>query len=140
MPIIEWNVRFLLGIQELDRHHKQLVELLNQTYDDFRGGAKIEQAVVDQLVGYGATHFACEERWMTESSYPRLAEHMKEHEIYNSRILEFQKKSAQRENVSVEILWFLCNWVTHHMLETDVKFGEFMDIRNIRKKSRHKFD
>lgn len=140
MPIIEWNVRYLVGIREIDQHHKHLVELLNRTYDEFRGGANIELAVVDELVDYAGYHFACEERWMAESSYPKLSEHKEEHALFTSRIVEFQSKYRRNESVSVEVLWFLCNWVTHHILETDAKFGQFIEIQNIRKKVGRKFN
>ena len=139
MPIIEWNMRYLIGIREIDQHHKHLVELLNKAYDEFRKGNNIEQSVVDELVDHAGYHFTCEERWMAESSYPKLAEHKDEHELFTSRILEFQSKYRKNESVSVEILWFLCNWVTHHILETDAKFGQFIEVQNIRNKVSRKF-
>jgi hemerythrin len=108
--------------------------LLNKTYDEFREGANIKQSVVEELLDYARYHFACEEGLMTEASYPKLAEHKEEHELFACRVLEFQKNYEQNSNHSVELLWFLCNWVTHHIRETDAKFGEFVDVQNIRKK------
>jgi len=140
MPIIEWNVKFLVGIQEIDQHHKHLVDLLNETYDAFRNGVDIQQSAVDELVHLSSDHFASEERLMTQASYPQLAEHKQEHELFALRVSEFQKNYREHEHVSVEILWFLCNWVTHHILETDAKFGEFLDIQSIRDKVKRKFN
>jgi len=39
MPIIDWDDRFLLGIPQLDEHHRQLVKLLNQAFDGFTAKA-----------------------------------------------------------------------------------------------------
>src|SRR6185369_16889118 len=66
MPIMQWNVRYLVGIQEIDQHHKHLVELLNKTYDEFREGAEIEKSTIDELVDFSGYHFSYEERLMVE--------------------------------------------------------------------------
>ena len=134
MPIVEWNISFLLGIHEIDQHHRQLVQLLNKTYDEFREGINIKQSVVEELVDFATDHFACEESLMTETSYPKLAEHKEEHELFACRVLEFQKNHKHNSNNSVDLLWFLCNWVTHHIRETDAEFGRFVDVVNIRKR------
>jgi len=133
MPIVEWDVTYILGIQEIDQQHKTMVELLNKSYDEFRAGARIEQSVIEQLIEFSETHFACEERLMAETSYPGLTDHREEHKIFIRRMKEFKKSYKPTADASVEILWFLCNWVTHHIRETDAKFGRFMDIENVSK-------
>lgn len=93
MPIIEWNSSFLIGIHEIDKHHKHLVALLNQVYD----GHKLEipqhrlHSIIVELSDYANYHFNCEERWMKDTSYPDFEEHKKEHDIFKCRIIEFQK-------------------------------------------------
>jgi hemerythrin len=135
MPVIVWNYRFLLGIQEIDQHHKHLVDLLNKTYNEFteRKAVGYLGCVIDELVDYSHYHFDCEERWMIETSYPDLEIHRAEHEIFAKRAAEF-KLTHQQNDTYVEILSFLSNWVTHHILETDVKFGSFIDVQRIRKR------
>jgi len=132
MPIIEWNVNFLVGIQEIDRHHKHLVNSLNEAYDRFREGKEIELSFLQELVDYAAHHFACEESWMKKTSYPNLAAHQEEHALFTSRVCEFKREYKRNARISVELLWFLCNWVTHHIRETDAEFGRFVDVHKIR--------
>ena len=134
MPIIDWNVSFMLGIQELDGHHKHLVKLLNAAYDDFREGVNIDKSKLDELVDYAAFHFAVEESLMLETQYPDIPSHKAEHETFTGRLLDFKKNFNQRRDVSVELLWFLCNWVTHHVRVTDAAFGHHIDVHNINKK------
>jgi len=133
MPIIEWNVGFLIGIQEVDRYHQQMVQLLNEAYDEFREGAVVKQSVLDELIGHTEHIFDLEESFMLEISYPNYEEHKQEHELFASRIVEFKKLSRKNKDVSIELLWFLCNWVTHHLRETDAEFGRFVDIYQINK-------
>lgn len=133
MPIIEWNVNFLVGIPEIDRQHKELVECLNRTYDEFREGCPIDISFLQKLSDFSAEHFICEEGWMKKMSYPKLAAHKEEHELFTSRIQEFARDFQHNANSSVELLWFLCNWVTHHIRETDADFGRFIDVHAIRR-------
>jgi hemerythrin len=134
MPIIEWNMGFMLGIPEIDRHHKHLVKLLNEAYDEFRDGVAVEQSVIDELTVYASQVFAFEENLMRETSYPKLSDHKDEHETFCSRVNELRDTFKKNKNVSIELLWFLCNWVTHHLRETDAEFGRFVDMYNIQKR------
>ena len=132
MPIIEWNVNFLVGIQEIDRHHQHLVNSLNETYDQFREGKEIQPSFLQELVDHSDHRFPCEESWMVMTSYPKIAAHQEEHAIFTGRVFEFKKEHKLNAQVSAELLWFLCNWVTHHIRETDAEFGRYVDLHNIR--------
>jgi len=136
MPTIEWNYKFLIGIREIDQHHKHLVELLNETYDEFTERKDIAHLgyVIDELIDYSHYHFDCEEHWMVETLYPDLENHKIEHELFKKRAYEFKLNYVQNATYSVEILSFLSNWITQHILETDAKFGSFLDVENIRNK------
>lgn len=134
MPIIEWKMDCQIGIQEIDRHHKNLVSSLNKAYDLFREGKEIDLSFLHELINCSSRHFACEEAWMRKTSYPNLEAHQEEHDMFTSKILVFEKEYKHSARISVELLWFLCNWVTHHIKETDAEFGRFVDSQQIRRK------
>lgn len=129
MPIIEWKVIDLVGIEELDRHHKLLVQLLNNSYDKFAAGTDIEKSVIDELAEYAASHFAKEEGLMASCRYPELAAHIEEHEIFTWKMELF--RNSRSEDRSVEIIWFLCSWITHHFRETDYKFANYIALQEM---------
>ena len=131
MPIVEWKVRDLIGVEELDRHHKHLVQLLNANYDSFRAGADVEKSVFEELVEHAACLFVTEEAWMGSSDYPEFEAHKKEHEFFISK-MELLRKSPQKYR-SVEAIWFLCSWITHHFRGTDAKFGKFLALQGMSK-------
>jgi hemerythrin len=129
MPIVEWDDRFLLGNQEIDRHHEHLVELLNRTYDYFTGDATLEQiqGVITELSDYADYHFDCEEQWMSDTSYPQRAEHKIEHEIFVRRIIEIQNGLYKNhKDLAFDLLVLLTNWFTKHILTTDSNYGHFV--------------
>lgn len=136
MLVVEWNINFVLGIKDIDQHHRHLVDLLNKSHAELKMGATVEkmQLVIDELVNYADYHFSCEERLMTATSYPEFAEHKKEHDMFALVANDFKAGLSENKILPVEILSFLSNWITHHILQTDVKFGCFIDSHNIRHK------
>lgn len=128
MPIIDWDNKFLLGIPQLDEHHRQLVKLLNQAFDDFTAKAPAEEVgkLLEALADYATYHFAAEENWMQANGYPRLAEHVVEHDKFSARVTEMLRDvSADKPTLSLELLTFLKNWLVEHILTTDADYGRF---------------
>jgi len=129
MPIVEWNDRFVLGVQQFDEHHQHLVGLLNSAYDDFTADASAESvdAILDELVDYATYHFAVEEHWMREQSYPDVAEHAEEHERFVGRLTQMMKDLRQNKNLlMLEVITFLHNWLIEHILKVDAEYGRYI--------------
>lgn len=129
MPFVEWNDSFSLGVPQFDEHHQHLVGLINRLYDDFITGSPAESLgiILDELIDYATYHFAAEEYWMKENSYPKLAEHGAEHDRFSARVTEMQKDyHAGKVNLSIEVLTFLKNWLKKHILQSDADYGHFI--------------
>jgi len=129
MPIIEWNNLFLLGLKQFDDDHQQLVRLLNKTYDSFINNEPKSSlsVVIDELVDYAIYHFAEEEHWMKSTGYPELEMHIFQHDIFSKRVVDFQ--SAYQEGsapLTLELLTFLKDWLSDHILVTDKEFGFYI--------------
>jgi hemerythrin len=132
MPKFKWNANFILGVQEIDEHHKHLVDLLNSAYDKFKGGERVGLTVIAELVDYADYHFTSEERWMVETSYPSFKEHKEEHEHFVKLVSAFVEELLHDKDDTLELLSFVSNWIAHHILETDAKFGLYLDAQHIR--------
>jgi hemerythrin len=129
MPIIEWNDSLCLGVQQFDEHHRHLVGLINQVYKDLTADEPSEHLsdVLSELIEYTIYHFAAEEYWMNENSYPKLAEHIAEHDMFSGRVVEMQKDfRAGRITPNLEVHTFLKSWLTNHILQTDADYGRFI--------------
>lgn len=128
MPIIVWDESFMLGMQQFDEHHQHLAGLLNRAYDYFTTGADAGSvdSLLDELVDYATYHFAAEEQWMHEHSYPKLEEHRAEHDRFSSRVLEMLKSNSyDKTSLLLEVLTFLNNWLVHHILQVDAEYSHF---------------
>jgi hemerythrin len=134
MPFIEWEEDFQLGIKQFDDHHKHLVILINKIYDDYTAEAPsdIVGSVLDELIDYATYHFSAEENWMEEQNYPHFDKHKEEHDRFSTIVLEMQKEYSQAKlNISIDILMFLKNWLSEHILVTDAEYGRYVATKGI---------
>lgn len=118
----EWTPDLATGNTVLDEQHKAIFEWL----------AELQSAASEQRTLFGAyaitrlknftkTHFAAEEALMKEAGYPRLAEHIAEHEAFRARLAEIHLRSIGND-ISPETVRYLTDWLTHHIVETDMAY------------------
>jgi hemerythrin len=126
MPLLQWNERFVLGIEEIDEQHRELMHSVNTLYDEFKGGAAVPalKTLLGTLVSQTNEHFRCEEQWMKETSFPDLAAHVKEHEKFQVRVAEIDSLFGKGLDSSLDLMLFLNNWIRHHLIEVDARFAD----------------
>ena len=126
MALFIWKDAYSVGVDYFDRQHKKLVAMLNDLHDAMRigKGAEAMGRVFETLVEYTAYHFGDEEKAMAKYGYPELEEHREEHVLLTEKVLEYKKKfDGKQLLVSIELLEFLKNWLSHHIMETDKRYG-----------------
>ena len=129
MDLITWEDKLSVNIQSMDQEHKQLIGLINELHNAMRQGQGklVLSSTLENLIRYTQTHFTNEEKLMQEMGYPDLKEHKKEHAALTKQVIDLQNRHEQGELVlTIEIMQFLKNWLTHHILNTDKKYGEFV--------------
>ncbi len=60
MPIMSWTDAYSVGVAEIDKQHKKLIDLINALHDAMsKGQAKaVIGKVLGELISYCASHFA----------------------------------------------------------------------------------
>ena len=122
MVMMEWNEALKLGHSKIDRDHQKLIALINELGEAMAAGQGREVCgrVLAELIGYTKTHFAMEEHLMSQYQYAQSTAHMAEHAKLVREVLEFQGRyDAGTATLSVSLLHFLMEWLTHHILESD---------------------
>lgn len=130
MPVIRWNDTLVIGLREIDQHHKQLIDFLGANYEASQIGASPAEVnySIEEMLDYTDEHFSREERWMAEAGYPELARHKQEHGLF---ALQAQELRDQRNRMAAaEIIGFLSDWIRCHILNTDAEFRIFLDQQN----------
>ena len=126
IDIFPWEQNFEIGIEELDRQHRQLVDILNRLAEQFMASACVEtlDAVFDELAAYAAYHFETEESLWQQyladkpSEYTR---HLDSHQAFISQLGELRSALADKpvDDVAEQTLNFLVRWLVSHILESD---------------------
>jgi hemerythrin-like metal-binding protein len=119
---VVWEDQYALGHDEIDRQHRQIVDLLNELYDGVRDGIKEERmaAILDGLCRYAETHFAFEEAVLAKIGYPNLAAHRRQHAWWRAKAHEFQARfqSHDRE-ICQDAFTMARNWWLEHIQHED---------------------
>ncbi len=128
MALMTWRPAFELNIKEVDDQHRKLIELLNILYDSMKQGKgkEVLGQVLTKLADYTVYHFGTEERLFREYGYPESEQHQSEHDAFTRQVIDFQKAYAEGKTlITIELLDFLTNWLTNHILQVDKKFGVY---------------
>lgn len=126
--LITWSDSFVLGHDTIDRHHKHLVHLCNmfhQALYQSNARGKLDK-LLKELVNYVNNHFKYEERFMHQLGYPQLASHTNQHEQFQAKVEALVNQFNAGEHIPKgEVLWFLSNWLTNHILKEDRAYIDF---------------
>jgi len=134
MALMTWDSTLLVGVAEIDGQHKKLVEIVNTMHDGLSVGKakEILGKVLDELVAYTVSHFSTEERIMTAQKYEGYEKHKAEHTKLIEDVSDFvQKFKAGKSMISIELMNFLKDWLSKHILETDKKLGAALNAKGI---------
>jgi hemerythrin-like metal-binding protein len=128
---IAWSDSYSVDVPELDDQHRRLVELINRIGDDygprnaFTDGLFHE--VLRDMFDYTRVHFAAEEDYLRQIAYPQLAAHQREHAAFTTRVMEFIDATRHGRQDRQAIHGFLLDWLTSHILESDMQYRAFLD-------------
>ena len=129
MTILTWNKRLVLGIEAVDKQHKHLVDLINRLDEAVALGQddKSMTDVVNELLDYTVYHFRHEENLMRKAGYndQSFANHQAEHINFIEKVQQAHDEALKDPStLSEELLDFLVDWLSHHILNIDKHMAE----------------
>ena len=125
---VEWSDALSVGIEEIDEQHKVLVELVNRMHQAIheRHGSDVVKGILAELVDYTRIHFAVEESLMRILDYPGYEAHKIVHEELFKHVIQLQTKvESGKTSIGFELMHFLKNWLTKHIMEEDMEYSSF---------------
>ena len=135
MAFLTWSDQYKVNIAEIDTQHKKLFDLVNDMHDAMRTGKGSEAIgkTLSALLDYVKTHFSAEERIMSTNGYPDYAKHKQEHDALTKQALDLHKQFSEGKSVlSFDVMNFLKNWLSNHILGTDKKYTPFLNSKGVK--------
>jgi methyl-accepting chemotaxis protein/hemerythrin len=128
--LFEWDDSLSVKVTEIDNQHKRLIDLINQLHKAMGEGKSKEEidGILNGLIDYTKTHFGYEENLFDKYKYPETTQHKQAHIDLVKQVVEFEKKFKEgKENISMDLMNFLKNWLINHIKGTDQKYSKFLN-------------
>ncbi|MBF0139321.1 MAG: bacteriohemerythrin [Magnetococcales bacterium] len=128
-----WTENLSVGIPEMDKQHKRLLELINLLASRIQSGRAEEgvRVVLPELKEYTLFHFAQEEELFTSAGYPDATNHKEKHKKVVERVVAFIDQVGKGDvSVANALLGFLRNWLITHIMKVDKQYGKFINERD----------
>jgi len=137
MKTIEWQNEYTVGVKELDDQHRNLLKTINTLLEEQRDkyeAAKFSPAL-SSIIHYAYTHFATEERYLLQVHFPNLKQHVLEHIdfIMKTAGLALRIENSSGDELRIELLRYLKEWYSYHVLGTDRHYIPFLASKKISK-------
>jgi len=132
MTLLAWSDLLCVGVREIDEEHRTLVHLIN----DLGNAGEDSQATLralEILTNYVHVHFAHEEKLMRDHGFEHLAAHIAQHrglteEVARISALAWEGRGPGKD----ELLLFLRDWLTVHILRDDKEFAMTLNGMGVR--------
>ena len=125
---MKWEPAFNLGIPEVDKQHKKIIDLINALNKAFIDNVTNEKIgdILDEMRKYANEHFKTEEDLFKKSRFPLMKEHIEQHEYFVKKVEDFISKFDQGQPITFRLMKFLRSWWTNHILDSDREYVEII--------------
>jgi len=128
MALIKWRDEFSVGVDAMDAEHKTIVRMINELNESMKNRSSDQEMgrIFRNLISYTQTHFASEERYMESIGYPGLESQRSEHAGLVRELAQLAREfKAGKLVIGKKLMGFLKDWLTNHILESDMKYAAF---------------
>lgn len=133
MDKLSWSDSLAIGIDEIDRHHQELIGIRNKLVDccklDNAAHSETFHDILADLFEYSRTHFRAEEALMQSIEYPDLASHKDEHHQFIEHIVDLSIAAYRDPGIHRKALDILTEWLITHLLQTDLRIRDHIECR-----------
>jgi hemerythrin len=134
MALSSWREDFSVNIVEIDKQHMCLIELINKLHDSMKAGQgnTVIGPILSDLINYTAFHFDTEEKYFKKFQYSEYLRHKIEHDKLRKEAKTLNAQFSEGKiSLSVEVMQFLRDWLSNHILKSDKKYGSFLKSKGL---------
>ena len=130
-PLLEWNDDYLVGMDELDTEHRNLINRLNELHEKLYRRQGDNSMIEDNLRDIHdriQQHFEMEESMMRDEDYPDYVQHKKEHDAFLHRVDNIITKYRTSPGYSFKdaLEDILQHWIKNHIASSDHELASYI--------------
>ena len=133
LELIHWKQEYSVGVDVIDTHHREMVELINALINNSEGSLagkkKLFKKIMTSIRNLATKHFKTEEKILSKSKYGRFEEHKKEHENLAEKINLVKSEIAgiKEDNDLFNLTVNLKEWLLSHILLFDKEAHQYFE-------------
>lgn len=123
---VEWNERFNIGVETIDKAHRRLFSVVRKLMDlieDEKRGRWVCEEGIKYFKSYTLKHFAEEEEYMKSISYSGYTMHKRLHDVLRDKTIPALEKDLVETDYSTDAMQHFVGislgWLTGHILIED---------------------
>ncbi|MBM2837522.1 MAG: hemerythrin-like metal-binding protein [Deltaproteobacteria bacterium] len=135
MEKIIWDEGFSVGVSEMDRQHRRIIDIINSLIEkqDIEVDSEIISDTLIRMLEYANEHFRKEEQYMLEYDYPGHSRQREEHNEFRKRTAFFSIDTIKHKTtIPKDVLAYLKEWWVNHILKADMKYKTFFVERGVK--------
>ena len=120
-----WQDKWLIGIDELDADHKEIVRLINRLADPSDESSVLQR--LENLAAQLKAHFKREERFLDHIHFPDRTAHANEHTLELAEFTLMKRELKESGDVAMDKanLEAIKTWFFNHAVAQDQLFAEY---------------
>jgi len=129
LKLLNWQDSFNIGIDEADRQHKKMLDLMNDVHilsQQKHSNQSISQAL-EVLISYTRVHFDWEESLFESYQYPKFEPHKEHHSLLIKQLRDHKKNISIGDHIAIDAeLAQLNDWLLNHIKHSDRDYASFL--------------
>ena len=131
MKLLKWKDGYSMNEEKIDEQHKGLFKLSNEIYELVESGVDDHETFRKLFIAlndYSVEHFIYEEMYMQEQEYPKLNEHISQHNEFSKKLKELAVGINKDSHIK-DIGEFVTTWLLQHVLDEDIEYKKYIESK-----------
>lgn len=136
--MLKWKNEYSVNVASIDEQHKKLIETGSRIAELLSLSGNTDNydeimLIIQELKDYVVYHFDFEEKLLQKHNYGSLDEQHFEHYFFTKKLDSISRKDidSDQKDAILEIYNFVINWITDHILKSDMKYSSFLNEKGI---------
>ncbi len=126
-----WSKSLATGNAEIDHQHQRLFDALEALMTALSADAAAEELtkLVEFLREYTLDHFGFEEDLMAEHAYPKLSEHVEQHDMFTKMVVDVGRSLGEQgptDALAQKLNHEIAEWLRNHIRDDDHSFCDYV--------------